>query len=90
MFGIMNNLIDGYTNMCFNKTNKLVRINEMNVEQLRKYYKVANNSQLAKELKKGRSTIHEWELNGIPPRTQAALQVLTNGKLKADKTALVA
>ena len=60
----------------------------MNVEQLRKHYKAENNSQLAKKLKKGRSTIHEWELNGIPPRTQAAIQVMTDGKLKADKAAL--
>lgn len=62
----------------------------MNVQQLRDFYKVKNNSQLSKEISKGRSTISEWETKGIPPRTQAALEILTNGKLKADRGQLKA
>lgn len=60
----------------------------MNVEHLREFYGVENNSQLAKKIKKARSGITKWEREGIPPRTQAAFEVLTNGKLKADRQAL--
>ncbi|KEC85386.1 MULTISPECIES: hypothetical protein [Acinetobacter] len=60
----------------------------MNVEQLREFYKVKNNSQLAKKINKARSGITKWEKEGIPPRTQATFEVLTYGKLKADRQAL--
>lgn len=62
----------------------------MNVEQVREFYKVENNSQLSKKINKGRSTIHGWEANGIPPSAQAVLEILSKGKLKADKQALTA
>ena len=60
----------------------------MNVAQLRVFYGVKNNTLLAKEIKRGRTTIWEWEKFGIPPRTQATFEVLTKGKLKADLQAL--
>lgn len=62
----------------------------MTVDQLITFYKVKNKSQLAKKIKKGRSTMTEWETNGIPPKSQAALEILTKGKLKADPEALTA
>lgn len=62
----------------------------MNVGQLREFYNVENNSQLAKKINKARSGITKWEQQGIPPRTQAAFEVLTKGKLKADLQALSA
>ena len=49
-----------------------------------------NNSQLAKKIKCVRSTLTNWEQHGIPPRTQATFEVLTKGKLKADRQALAA
>ncbi|WP_284085897.1 hypothetical protein [Acinetobacter pittii] len=62
----------------------------MTVDQLIAFYKVKNKSQLAKKIKKGRSTMTEWETNGIPPKSQAALEILTKGKLKADPNVLTA
>ncbi len=62
----------------------------MTVDQLITFYKVKNKSQLAKKIKKGRSTMTEWETKGIPPKSQAALEILTKGKLKADPEALTA
>lgn len=35
-------------------------------------------------------TLWKWEKNGIPPRTQATFEVLSQGKLKADLQALTA
>lgn len=62
----------------------------MTVSQLITFYKVKNKSQLAQKIAAARSTITEWEKNGIPPRTQASFEVLTEGKLKADRKALSA
>ncbi|MHA3052500.1 hypothetical protein [Acinetobacter sp. ANC 4641] len=56
----------------------------MNVQQLREFYGVENNSQLSKKIDKVRSLLTKWERDGIPPRTQAWFQIQTNGKLKAD------
>lgn len=60
----------------------------MNVKELRKHFAVQNNSQLAAKLKRGRSTIHGWEENGIPISVQAMLELTTKGKLKADREQL--
>lgn len=62
----------------------------MTVDELIRFYKVKNKSQLAKKINKGRSTLTDWETNGIPPKSQAAIEVLTKGKLKADLQALSA
>ncbi|WP_151760443.1 hypothetical protein [Acinetobacter junii] len=62
----------------------------MTVQELRDFYLVKNNSQLAKKIKCVRSTLTNWEQHGIPPRTQATFEVLTKGKLKADRQALAA
>ena len=62
----------------------------MQVKDLRDFYGVKNNSQLAKEINRGRSTIHGWEIDGIPPKTQAVLELLTKCKVKADRKQLCA
>lgn len=62
----------------------------MNVAQLRNFYDVKNNTLLAKKIKRGRTTVWDWEKSGIPPRTQAYFEVLTEGKLKADLQTLSA
>lgn len=62
----------------------------MNVQQLREFYCVENNSQLSKKIKKVRSILTKWERDGIPPRTQATFEVITDGRLKADRKALIA
>lgn len=56
----------------------------MNVKQLREYYKVDSNPQLAKKIGVGRTTVWDWETKGIPQKTQAFLELKTKGKLKAD------
>ncbi len=60
----------------------------MNVADLRKFYNVENNSQLSKKILKGRSTLTGWEEEGIPLGTQAIYELLSQGKLKADRQAL--
>lgn len=56
----------------------------MTVDQLRAHFKVKNNSQLAKKISRGRSTITDWEKKGIPVSVQALIQIETNGALKAN------
>ena len=56
----------------------------MKVQQLRDFYNVKNNNQLAQKIKCVRSNISYWEKNGIPLRTQALFEIKTQGKLKAD------
>lgn len=60
----------------------------MNVADLRNFHNVENNSQLSKKIKKGRSTLAGWEEEGIPLGTQAIYELLSQGKLKADRQAL--
>lgn len=62
----------------------------MNVQDLRNHYKVESNPQLAKIMRVGRTTVWDWEKKGILLDTQARLQILTNGKLKANLQALSA
>lgn len=56
----------------------------MNVEQLKQHYMVLSNTQLAKKINVGRTTVWDWEKKGIPPKTQAFLELQTNGAVKAD------
>jgi hypothetical protein len=60
----------------------------MTVDDLKKFYGVSNNYQLAKRLKKGRTTIKQWEDTGIPIGVQAIFELLTRGSLKADRKLL--
>ena len=56
----------------------------MKVQDLRNHYGVDSNPQLAKKMGVGRTTLWDWEKNGIPPKTQALLELKTKGKVKAD------
>lgn len=60
----------------------------MNVQDLIAHYSVANESQLAQKLEVARSTLTGWKENGIPPQIQASIELLTNGALRADRSAL--
>ncbi|WP_431605860.1 Cro/CI family transcriptional regulator [Acinetobacter guillouiae] len=55
------------------------------------HFRVENDIQLTKTiLGVTRGTISKWRHRGIPVDTQARIQVLTKGKLKADFQALSA
>ncbi|AZC10108.1 hypothetical protein I0P11_10760 [Acinetobacter baumannii] len=56
----------------------------MTVDDLIKFYKVKSDADLARKLKRPRSTISYWRSGGIPTSTQATFQVLTKGQVKAD------
>lgn len=56
----------------------------MTVDDLRKFYKVGSDAELARKLDRPRSTICYWRSGGIPISTQATFQVLTKGQVKAD------
>lgn len=60
----------------------------MNVRDLINFYGIANKSQLSLKIGVGRSTLSEWEENGIPPQIQATFEIQSNGGLKADRAAL--
>ncbi|HAV2933074.1 TPA: hypothetical protein JIU02_07545 [Acinetobacter baumannii] len=60
----------------------------MTVDDLKKFYGVENNYQLAKRLKKGRTTIKQWDDGGIPIGVQAIFELLTGGRVKADRKLL--
>lgn len=61
----------------------------MTVDDLKDHFGVKNDIQLTKTiLRVTRGTISKWRHRGIPIDTQARIQVLTEGKLKADLNAL--
>ena len=62
----------------------------MNIDDLKAFHQAKSDADLSKKLNRPRCTIYFWKKNGIPPRTQAAFEVLTKGKLKADLKALTA
>ncbi|EPQ7329996.1 hypothetical protein [Acinetobacter baumannii] len=62
----------------------------MNISDLMNYHDCKNRKELSKKTGYSTVTLWKWEHNGIPPRTQAVLQVKTKGKLKADLEALTA
>ena len=62
----------------------------MNVDDLKSFYNAESDADLSRKLNSPRCTIFFWKKNGIPPRTQAAFEVMSKGKLKADLQALSA
>lgn len=56
----------------------------MNVHDLRIFFDVKNNAKLSLKLKIAKSTLSSWEKFGIPTSTQAEIEILSKGKLKAD------
>jgi len=55
----------------------------MTVDQIIKYF--GGKSQAAKALDCHLQTLRDWRKNGIPPKTQAWIQLETGGALKASK-----
>ncbi|MEB5477287.1 hypothetical protein [Acinetobacter pollinis] len=56
----------------------------MNTSDLKRYYKCKTRRDLSYATGYSEVTLWKWTKKGIPPRTQAFLEVKTNGKLKAD------
>lgn len=56
----------------------------MTVDDLKRYYGVENDYEVAQIIKKTRGAISKWRSRGIPINTQAFIQIQTNGALKAD------
>ena len=62
----------------------------MTVDDLVTHFKVAKDIELTGKLNVTRGTVSKWRSKGIPRDTQARIQTLTKGKLKADLEALTA
>ena len=62
----------------------------MTVDDLRNHYGVKSDAELARKLKHTRGAICKWRHRGIPLDTQARLQILTNGEVKANMAVLIA
>lgn len=60
----------------------------MTVDDLKLHYGVKTDSEIARIFGHTRGAISKWRHRGIPPETQAKLQLLTKGKVKADLQAL--
>lgn len=58
----------------------------MNVDDLVKYYDADNDFNLSQLINVAKSTVSKWRANGIPQETQAVLELLSDGNLKADLT----
>ena len=68
----------------------MVKLNDMNVKDLMNHHECKNHGELSKKINFSKVTLWKWEKFGIPLRTQALFEVLTNGELKADRQALTA
>ncbi len=63
----------------------------MTVDDLKDHFGVEKDIHLTKTiLGVTRGTVSKWRHRGIPVDTQARIQLLTNGKLKADLSSVVA
>lgn len=60
----------------------------MNVKDLMTYHECETHGLLSLKIGFSKVTLWKWEKFGIPPRTQATFEVLSDGKLKADRQAL--
>lgn len=62
----------------------------MKASDLMSHYGCETKRELSQKIGFSEVTLWKWEKNGIPPRTQATFEVLTQGKLKANLEALTA
>lgn len=62
----------------------------MKPSDLMSHFGCKTRRELSKKTGFSEVTLWKWEKNGIPPRTQATFEVLSQGKLKADLDALTA
>ena len=56
----------------------------MTVDDLRLYFGVKTDTELALKVKYTKGAVSKWRSKGISPKTEAVLQLLTNGKVKAN------
>ncbi|WP_338755939.1 Cro/CI family transcriptional regulator (plasmid) [Moraxella lincolnii] len=56
----------------------------MNVEDLKSYFKVTRDVEIASKLSVSPSAVCKWRKEGIPKSRQAIVEIRTNGKLKSD------
>ncbi|MDM1766066.1 hypothetical protein ACFODO_23935 [Acinetobacter sichuanensis] len=61
----------------------------MNPLDLMNHYECKTRRALSQKIGFSEVTLWKWEKKGIPPRTQALFEILTEGKLKADRQALI-
>lgn len=62
----------------------------MNISDLMNFHDCKNKKELSNKTGYSTVTLWKWENKGIPAKTQAFLQVKSNGKLKADPKVLTA
>ena len=62
----------------------------MTVDELRLHFGVKTDTALAIKIGYTKGAVTKWRSKGISPKTQAALQLLTSGKVKANLEALSA
>lgn len=62
----------------------------MTVDDLKIYYKVKSDADLAKIIGRTRGCISKWRSRGIAIETQAIFQLKTDGKVKANPQLLIA
>ncbi|EFF82139.1 hypothetical protein HMP0015_2421 [Acinetobacter haemolyticus ATCC 19194] len=62
----------------------------MNYSDFMSYHNCKDRKELSVKTGISTVTLWKWEKKGIPLKTQAVLQVKTDGKLKADSEALKA
>ena len=62
----------------------------MTVDELKLYYGVKTDSELAQKVGYTKGAISKWRNKGISLETQALLQLRTKGKVKANLQVLIA
>lgn len=61
----------------------------MKITDLMSYHQCRDRDELSKKIGYSKVTLWKWGKKGIPLRTQATFEVVTGGKLKADRQALI-
>lgn len=56
----------------------------MQLSEVKEYFNVKTNVEVAKILNKSKGLMTIWQRQGIPKEAQAVIQVMTKNQLKAD------
>ena len=67
-----------------------LRLVKMNTQELKEFHQCKTRRELSKKTGYSEVTLWKWEKFGIPPRTQAHLELLSKGGLKANLQVLSA
>lgn len=59
----------------------------MTFEDIKRFYGSVEKARIALGLK-SRQTLYNWQADGVPDGEQCRVQILTRGKLKADKASV--